>query len=254
MAFPPRVPHLQHVVINQAAREEIAWRKGLPSILVPNLFDFEHPPGEPDGWAADLAPPPLGCTYFNFTASHDGIGVRPLEGLLPESEFDALVAAVEQRGGLVSRRSNPDGSTTPYELNITYFDAVGVPGDLDASIARCLCAHTIALSLQGVPGIYFNSLLDACNNLAGVEQTGRARTINRKKWTECELAAVLDPTAGHQASRLLPEYLRRLNLRRRRAAFHPDAPQRVLDLPAKLTLAPYQVVWLVTADAPGDER
>jgi hypothetical protein len=54
MAFPPRVPHLQHVVINQAAREEIAWRKGLPSILVPNVFDFENPPGEPDDYAADV--------------------------------------------------------------------------------------------------------------------------------------------------------------------------------------------------------
>lgn len=54
MAFPPRVPHLQHVVINQAAREEIAWRKGLPSILVPNVFDFENPPGPPDAYAADV--------------------------------------------------------------------------------------------------------------------------------------------------------------------------------------------------------
>jgi glycosyltransferase involved in cell wall biosynthesis len=54
MAFPPRVPHLQHVVINQAAREEIAWRKGLPSVLVPNVFDFENPPGPPDAYAADV--------------------------------------------------------------------------------------------------------------------------------------------------------------------------------------------------------
>jgi glycosyltransferase involved in cell wall biosynthesis len=54
MAFPPRVPHLQHVVINQAAREELAWRKGLPSILVPNVFDFANPPEEIDEYAADV--------------------------------------------------------------------------------------------------------------------------------------------------------------------------------------------------------
>jgi glycosyltransferase involved in cell wall biosynthesis len=54
MAFPPRVPHMQHVVINQAAREELAWRKGLPSILVPNVFDFENPPGQVDEYASDV--------------------------------------------------------------------------------------------------------------------------------------------------------------------------------------------------------
>jgi len=30
-------------------------------------------------WAAGLQPAPDGCAYFNFTSSHDGVGVRPLE-------------------------------------------------------------------------------------------------------------------------------------------------------------------------------
>jgi len=310
------VPHVENVsYFGDGDEAHMVYQFSLPPLLLHALSTGNA--AYLADWAANLAPPPAGCTYFNFTASHDGIGVRPLEGLLPQAEFDALIAAVEQRGGLVSRRSNPDGSATPYELNITYFDAVGLPGDLDASIARFLCAQTIALSLQGVPGIYFNSLLGASNNLTGVEQTGRARTINRQKWTESELAAMLGEQSGsqvslqsvHQASQVLPEYLRRLNLRRRRLAFHPDAPQRVLDLPAglfgvrrdalegterlwmvanlsgdplsltmgridrnwkrhrwaeliagwsrtaddlpaKLVLAPYQIVWLVTADAP----
>jgi glycosyltransferase involved in cell wall biosynthesis len=54
MAFPPRIPHLQHVVINQAAREQLGWRKGIPSILVPNVFNFENPPGPVDDYAADV--------------------------------------------------------------------------------------------------------------------------------------------------------------------------------------------------------
>jgi glycosidase len=185
-------------------------------------------------WAANLAPPQAGCTYFNFTASHDGIGVRPLEGLVPPAELDALVAAMEQRGGLVSRRSNPDGSATPYELNITYYDAVGVPGDHEASIRRFLCSQTIAMSLQGIPGIYLNSLLGAGNDLAGVESTGRSRTINRRKWTEAQLNGMLAADSDHQAALMLPEYLRRLELRRMQPAFHPDAPQTVLDLPQGL--------------------
>lgn len=54
MAFPPRDPDLQHVVINQAAQEELAWRKGLPSILIPNVLDFENPPPPPDAYTADI--------------------------------------------------------------------------------------------------------------------------------------------------------------------------------------------------------
>lgn len=54
MAFPPRIPHLQHVVINQSAREEIAWRKGVGSVLIPNVIDYENPPPGDDDYAADV--------------------------------------------------------------------------------------------------------------------------------------------------------------------------------------------------------
>jgi len=182
-------------------------------------------------WAANLEPPPPGCTYFNFTASHDGIGVRPLEGLLPEAEFEALVERMEQKGGKVSRRANPDGSLTPYEINITYFDALGFPGrtDSDLSIARFLCSQTLMISLQGIPGIYFNSLIGAPNWLVGMQETGRERTINRRKWGEGELQRMLEDRSS-SAGRILPEYVRRLRLRSEHAAFHPDGPQRVLAL------------------------
>lgn len=55
MAFPPKDVQLQHVVINQSAREQLALRKGVPSILVPNVLDFDNPPPEePHPWAKDL--------------------------------------------------------------------------------------------------------------------------------------------------------------------------------------------------------
>jgi sucrose phosphorylase len=227
------VPHAENIAyFGDGDEAHMVYQFSLPPLLLHALHTGNA--RYLADWAAHLAPPPPRCTYFNFTASHDGIGVRPLEGLLPREELDALVAAMEQRGGLVSRRSNPDGSASPYELNITYFDAVGVPGDQDASVARFLCSQTIAMSLQGIPGIYFNSLLGASNDLAGVERTGRARTINRRKWIETELAGILAEDSGHAASRVFPEYLRRLRLRAGQPALHPDAPQRVLDLPAGL--------------------
>ncbi len=186
-------------------------------------------------WAANLEPPPPGCTFFNFTASHDGIGVRPLEGLVPDEELHALAERMQQKGGRVSSRTNPDGSETPYELNITYFDALSFPGrkDSDLCIARFLCSQTLMLSLQGIPGIYFNSLLGAPNWLAGMQETGRARTINRQKWGEGELDGLLEDCT-HPASRVFPEYLRRLRIRREHPAFHPDAAQQVLHLRAGL--------------------
>ncbi len=227
------VPHDENITYFGAGDEaHMVYQFSLPPLLLHALHTGDA--GHLRAWAANLAPPPPGCTFLNFTASHDGIGVRPLEGLLPQAELHRLVAAVEQRGGLVSRRNNPDGSATPYELNITYFDALGVPGDRDASIRRFLCSQTIAMSLQGIPGIYFNSLLGAGNDLIGVEQTGRARSINRHKWTDAELGGMLAADSEHQAAQVLPEYLRRLRLRRAEPAFHPDAPQQVLSLPRGL--------------------
>jgi len=186
-------------------------------------------------WVAGLEPPSPGCTFFNFTASHDGIGLRPLEGLLPDAELDALVERMQQKGGQVSRRENPDGSQTPYELNITYFEALSEPGRKDSNlgIARFLCSQTIMLSLRGIPGIYFNSLIAAPNWLAGVEKTGQARTINRRKWGLAELEDLLGD-AVQPASRVLSEYRRLLGIRREQVAFHPDGPQRALQLPAGL--------------------
>jgi glycosyltransferase involved in cell wall biosynthesis len=54
MAFPPRIPHLQHVVINQAARDQLGYRKGISSVIIPNVLDFENPPGPGDGYGADV--------------------------------------------------------------------------------------------------------------------------------------------------------------------------------------------------------
>src|SRR5699024_1405846 len=121
-------------------------------------------------WAKELPEPPEGCTYFNFTASHDGIGVRPLEGLVPDEEFDYLVQSTQERGGCVSYKENSDKSQSPYELNITFYDAFAEPGkeDTQLQIKRYLCSQIIMLSLQGVPGIYFHNLTATKNHLPGV--------------------------------------------------------------------------------------
>lgn len=48
MAFPPALPSIQHATINSSAQQTLSWRKGISSVLVPNVLDFENPPEELD--------------------------------------------------------------------------------------------------------------------------------------------------------------------------------------------------------------
>ena len=186
-------------------------------------------------WAAGLEDPPPGCTFLNFTASHDGIGLRPIEGLVPQMEQDGLVHSVLQNGGHVSQRLRPDGVAVPYELNITYFDAMGdEPSDVtDAHVRRFITSQTLAMALKGIPALYFHSLTATRNHDKGVTETGRARSINRRKWREDELVRQLDDPSS-AAHRVFDELTSRLRARAGHPAFHPDQPQKVLDLDPRL--------------------
>jgi len=178
-------------------------------------------------------------TYFNFTASHDGIGVRPLEGLVPPERVDQLVEAVLARGGRVSTRRKPDGSDSPYELNITYFSAMaagetGDAGSDDRPVARFLASQAIMLALRGIPGVYFHSLVGTPNYLEGMAETGRARTINRRKFELDELEQIVGDKSSPQG-RVFDAYRNLLKVRRQQPAFHPDAKQSVFgDAPPQL--------------------
>ena len=210
------------------------------------IYQFTLPPlllhtltrGETDtlqAWLASLPPLPDHCTYLNFTASHDGIGVRPLEGLLPDHERDALLELMHRFGGFVSMRSNPDGSDTPYEINITWFEAMqGTRKGPDPwQIARFLCSQAIMLSLQGIPALYIHTLTGTLNDVEGVERSGRLRSINRRRWQRRELDLLLDSTATptHDVFNTLSRLLAR---RRQEACFHPNAAQRVVPSPPSL--------------------
>lgn len=180
-------------------------------------------------WVQSLKPLPDNCTYFNFTSSHDGIGIRPLEGLVPEEEFMGLVENIKKKGGFVSEKKNPDGSLSPYELNITYFDAFsGINGSQSLQERRYICSQIISLSLKGVPGIYFHNFTATRNNLQGVSITGRYRTINRKKWFYDELAEELsDPDTS--TYRIFNKMKQIISARKKHPAFHPFGKQIAID-------------------------
>jgi sucrose phosphorylase len=202
--------------------------------------------GKLSAWAATLQAPTAGASprlgpgasFFNFIASHDGIGVLPARGILSDAELQQLVERTVAHGGQVSVRSLPDGSQTPYELNITLYDFLNPPDrpDSDKDVARFLASQAILLALAGVPGIYVHSLVGSRNCHACLAETGRARSLNRQKWTLTELRGLLADPTGH-ARQVFDGYRRLLRLRRGQPAFHPASSQQVLPgNPALFTL------------------
>ncbi len=177
-------------------------------------------------WQRAMPPAPMGCAYLNFTASHDGIGMRPAEGLLPEDEKQQMIETVKAGGGLVSMRALPDGGESPYELNITFYDALAqtFKGEDTLHHERFICSQTIVMSLEGIPAFYIHAMLAAPNDHEAVEFRGMNRAINRHRWHYPSLNALLDDPASPQA-RVLADLRRRLKIRCQQSAFHPNATQ-----------------------------
>jgi sucrose phosphorylase len=186
-----------------------------------------------NGWANTLALPPKTVAFFNFLASHDGIGLNPARGILTGPEITALVERTLAHGGVVSYKSNPDGTQSPYELNINYFDALSNPLPLGGApeqvqVARFMTAQSIMLALAGVPGIYFHSLFGSRGWPEGVQITGRNRTINRQKLERLALEGELQQPASRR-SQVFERYAKMLKARAARTAFSPYAGQEIID-------------------------
>ena len=224
------VPHEENVSYFGDGSDEaqMVYQFPLPPLVLHALHSGDG--SRLSNWAAELNTPSDTTTFFNFLASHDGIGVRPVEGILSQSEVQSLIDRTLAHGGYVSYKANPDGTQSVYELNISYFDALSDPNGsepLDLQVSRFLASQAIMLSLAGVPGIYVHSLFGSRSHHAGVKQTGRYRSINRAKFRRDELEQELvDPfSLRHQ---VFYPYLRLIRARTAHSAFHPNGPQQVL--------------------------
>jgi len=194
------VPHHENVSYfgdgyNEA---QLVYNFSLPPLLL-HAFHTENA-GILSQWASTLHLPSDKTTFFNFCASHDGIGVTPARGILPNSAIEAMAKRVEKLGGFVSYKANGDGTQNAYELNINYLDALGNPQmaeDDELKASRFLASQAIMLALRGVPGIYFHSLFGSQNWVEGVAQTGRSRTINRQKLGRDQLERELNAGIRH---------------------------------------------------------
>ena len=201
----------------------------LPPLLVNTLVTGSC--GYLKQWMMSMPPARNGTAYFNFVASHDGIGLRPAEGLLSDAEINSLVKTMQGFGGHVSWRALDDGNSKPYEINIALIDALQgtVRGADDLGLQRFVCAHAIMLALEGIPAIYIHSLVGTHNDHQRVENSGHNRAINRHQWNYTKLEeALADQNSSHYI--VYNQLKQLLKIRRRQSAFHPNATQFTLHL------------------------
>ncbi len=222
------VPHKENITYFGLGDEaHLIYQFALPPLLLHALHSGSG--SYLTKWAKELNSTQEGMTYLNFTSSHDGIGVRPLEGIIPDDETSEMIEKLKTYGARVTTREMR-GREVPYEINVTYFDALKgtKDGPDNYQVARFLQSQTIMLSLQGVPAFYFLNLFGIQNDEKGVEATGINRSINRRKFTLEELTNLWKDQPVRQA--ILKELSFRTGIRRNMAAFSPDTQQLVLEL------------------------
>ncbi|MBU2954403.1 sugar phosphorylase [Marinobacter sp. F3R08] len=229
------VPNRENLTYFGNANEaHVIYNFSLPPLLINTLVtgDCRHL----KTWLMSMPPAQMGTTYLNFIASHDGIGMRPTDGLLSDEEKQRLINTMDSFGGKVSYRRTPDGRDQPYEINIALYDALqgtAESGRDHWQVQRFICAHTVMLALEGIPAFYIHSLLATENDLERVEHTGRLRSINRSQWQLDDLEKKLaDPLSHH--SEAFNELKRLIAIRRQQPAFHPNATQFTLHLGLQL--------------------
>lgn len=224
------VPHIDNIsYFGDGTNEaQMVYNFSLPPLV---LHAFQTGSAETlSYWADRLEPPSDRVTFFNFLASHDGIGLNPLRGIIPEAEIGEVVNWVKSHGGLVSYKNEVDGTQRPYELNINFFDALNDPNadePLDLQVDRFVTAHAILFAMKGVPGIYFHSLVGSRSWLEGVQNSGQNRRINRRKFQWAELINVISDPRRRQA-RVFFRLRHLLKIRQRHTAFDPHSLQRVI--------------------------
>ena len=222
------VPEQENLSYLRTGREaHLAYNFPLPPLLLEAAVS-----GSADllnRWLSRWPSLPESTSLLNFTACHDGVGLRPLEGLMPPSRLMDLLIACEQRGGLVSHRRLADGNEVPYEINISWWSAMA-DGGLDPSYwqrERFLLTQLMVLALPGVPALYLPALLATANDLGRFRRTGHRRDLNRPQFKKSSLERRLqDPESD--AAAVLVALKQAIAVRATQPALHPDGQLQVL--------------------------
>ncbi len=181
-------------------------------------------------WSRSMPPAQIGNAYLNFLSTHDGIGMRPLEGIVPDSELNKFFKTLQKSGAFLSYRSSKNKENV-YEVNTTLLDAFSetYEGKDNHKVKRFLLAHEIMFSMEGIPAVYFQNLIGSKNDIKKYKKTKYFRSINRKNWDFEELTRKLDKSTTVN-SKIYKSILKLILLRKKQPSFHPNATQFTLQL------------------------
>lgn len=222
------VPHSDNVrYFGDGTNEShMVYNFSLPPLVLHAYL--QHSSKELSHWVEQLQYPSSEGTFFNFLASHDGIGLTPLNGLVDGRGIDALVTSCEKNGGKISYKRRVDGSQIPYEMNINYYDALSESTKSEElNIRKFLGAYAIAIALKGIPGIYIHSLLGSRNWKEGVERLGYNRAINREK-LEADVVILELEKADSRRHQIFYSLKKMLEFRATKRALSLKAAQEVI--------------------------
>ena len=206
----------------------------LPPLLI-HAFLFENS-SYLYKWSENLPNAKFQNSYLNFIASHDGIGMRPTEGILNKKSLNNFLKRLKKNGSKFSYRKVQNKSRKVYEANITIFDALK-KSDFDPNgkfyLERYIAAHAIMISFEGIPAVYFNSLFGKSNDEAKYVITGNNRDVNRYKWNYKNITKKLGNKTSKQS--IFFQNLRKLlSIKRKQKAFHPNAKRLNINLGPKI--------------------
>jgi len=221
----PQKENLSYLIPDDEAH--MAYNFPLPPLLLEAIITSRA--DILNSWIFDWPILPEDTTLFNFTASHDGVGLRALEGLMNEQRIKDLLINCEKRGGLVSHRRLSNGDDKPYELNISWWSAME-DSSRDAKRfqhERFILSQLLVMALKGVPAFYLPALLASENDIKSFSMTGQRRDLNREKFKSENLSAVLNNPESNANKNL--KYLRNaMDVRSELKQFHPCSQMKCL--------------------------
>ena len=205
----------------------------LPPLLI-HAFLFENN-SYLYNWSKKLPKSKNGNCYLNFIASHDGIGMRPTEGLLSSKALKDFLYRLKKNGSKFSYRKIQNKSKKIYEANITVFDALKKTNYDNGkfSFERYISAHSIMIAFEGVPAVYFNSIFGASNDEAKFVITGNNRDVNRYKWNLKNISNKLNNKDSKEYY-FYKKISNLLSIKKKQKAFHPNASRENINLGPKI--------------------
>ena len=243
------VPHRENVSYFGNGQDEahMVYNFALPPLVLYTFYKEDT--AALSRWAGEMRNPSDVATFFNILDTHDGVGLMGVKEILPGEEIRFLIASATERGAYVSYKMTERGTEEPYEINSTWWSAINGnhdEEDMALQVKRYVASRSIALILQGVPGLYTHGAIGSLNDHNLVKRTNVKRDVNRAVINVQNLMGeVKDP--GSKMSRLARQWPRLSLTRTGERAFHPHGDQKVL------TLSP-QIFTVLRTSPEGDER